>query len=125
MVSPKFQVAFLTNLQRLLSEGSFVATYKSALLLALADISVENGDDVGSALEITTQQIAEKFLTYYWRQSSPFVPRATNVDHFVPWARYPVDLGHNFVLAHSTCNSSKSDHVASAEYLEKWVDRNF
>jgi len=21
------------------------------------------------------------------------------VDHFVPWARYPLDLGHNFVLA--------------------------
>lgn len=48
--------------------------------------------------------------------------QAGNVDHFVPWARYPVDLGHNFVLAHNTCNSSKSDHVASAEYLEKWVE---
>lgn len=22
-------------------------------------------------------------------------------DHFIPWARYPVDLGHNFVLADS------------------------
>ena len=35
------QVAFLANLQRLLAEGSFVATYKHALLLALADLSVE------------------------------------------------------------------------------------
>jgi hypothetical protein len=47
-----------------------------------------------------------------------------HVDHFVPWAKYPVDLGHNFVLAHATCNSSKSDHIAAAEFLDKWVDRN-
>lgn len=47
-----------------------------------------------------------------------------HVDHFVPWAKYPVDLGHNFVLAHPSCNSSKSDHIAAAEFLHKWVDRN-
>lgn len=83
MTSPESQIAFLTNLQRLLSEGSFVATYKYALLLALADISVENGDDVGSELEISTTQIAEKFLTYYWRQSTPFIPRATNIEEAI------------------------------------------
>ena len=26
------------------------------------------------------------------------------VDHFVPWARYPLDLGHNYVLADARCN---------------------
>jgi hypothetical protein len=26
-------------------------------------------------------------------------PAATHVDHFIAWARYPVDLGHNSVLA--------------------------
>lgn len=94
MVSPEFQIAFLTNLKRLLSEGSFVATYKYALLLALADISVENGDDTGSELEITTKQIAEKFGTYSWRQSPPFIPRATDVArHYcckTPVARLPL-----------------------------------
>ncbi len=24
---------------------------------------------------------------------------APHVDHLVPWSRYPVDLGHNFVVA--------------------------
>ena len=32
---------FLRKIQRLLSEGEFVATYKFALLQALADLSVE------------------------------------------------------------------------------------
>src|SRR5207249_557923 len=31
----------------------------------------------------------------------------THVDHFIPWARYPVDLGHNFVLADDRCNTKK------------------
>lgn len=39
------QIKFLTNIQRLLAEGQFVATYKYALLLALADIAIESGDD--------------------------------------------------------------------------------
>lgn len=39
--TPEDQVEFLQNLQRLLSEGLFTATYKYALLLALADIAVE------------------------------------------------------------------------------------
>ena len=29
-------------------------------------------------------------------------PTNTEVDHFIAWARYPVDLGHNFVLADRT-----------------------
>jgi hypothetical protein len=32
--------------------------------------------------------------------------REMEVDHFVPWSRYPRDLGHNFVLAHRSCNGS-------------------
>ena len=47
---PEQQIAFLTNLQRLLSEGSFVATYKYALLMALADIAVERGAEDDSGL---------------------------------------------------------------------------
>ena len=41
-----------------------------------------------------------------------------------PLGKYPVDIGHNFVLAHASVNSSKSDHIASAEFLDKWVERN-
>lgn len=35
------QIRFLLNIQRLLTEGQFTATYKFALLSALADLSVE------------------------------------------------------------------------------------
>jgi hypothetical protein len=279
----------LSNLQRLLSEGQFVATYKYALLLALADIAVEQGGDTDAALNIPTALIAEKFICSYWRQTVPYVPRkssgtaarilrqntnrqaevvrrledmrvrvgpslvavqqdqrrwqslvrsvervvtvmplwklqtvggrpleflyrrsneresvdlnpgvayclrkfhdlitdlvrgawvryirrvnadvletnvdleeflfgseranlgivqpilqeiqngkcfycegginrgSAHVDHFIPWSRYPVDLGHNFVLAHGSCNSSKGDRLAAVDHLKAWVERN-
>ena len=42
----------------------------------------------------------------------------------MPWSRYPLDLGHNFVLAHSTCNSRKGDRLPAVPHLEKWTWRN-
>jgi hypothetical protein len=39
------QLQFLKNIQRLLNEGSFVASYKFALLHALADLAIVKGDD--------------------------------------------------------------------------------
>ncbi|HEY1602810.1 MAG TPA: HNH endonuclease, partial [Pirellulales bacterium] len=56
--------------------------------------------------------------------SSPLRRGASQVDHFIPWSRYPVDLGHNFVLAHDSCNAAKADHVASTEHLASWRERN-
>lgn len=50
--------------------------------------------------------------------------KKVHVDHFLPWSRYPRDLGHNFVLADSMCNTHKSDHLASVEHLEHWCQRN-
>jgi 5-methylcytosine-specific restriction endonuclease McrA len=47
-----------------------------------------------------------------------------DVDHFVPFATYPRDLGHNFVLAHAKCNNSKSDTLAARIHLERWLERN-
>ena len=46
------------------------------------------------------------------------------VDHFIPWRRYALDLGHNFVLAHRSCNSSKSDLLAAEDHLANWAERN-
>lgn len=71
------QVRFLQNIQRILDEGSFVATYKFALLLALADLSIEQGDDLGSALVLPASDIAERFVRYYWRQAVPFPSPST------------------------------------------------
>lgn len=47
-----------------------------------------------------------------------------DVDHFIPWSKYPRDLAHNFVLAHQKCNRSKSDMLAAHVHLEKWIHRN-
>ena len=46
------------------------------------------------------------------------------VGHFIPWSRYRSDLGHNFVLAHQSCNRDKLDRLAGLEYLDRWTKRN-
>ena len=66
------QIQFLTNLQRLLSEGVFTATYKYALLLSLADLAVETTGEAESTLVVDTRTLAEKFIQYYWRQTLPY-----------------------------------------------------
>lgn len=285
--SPEEQIDFLRRFQRLLMEGQFTASYKFALLLAIADLCVLKGDDSGTTLELQVSDIAEKFIELYWQQCRPFqseshstgnilqqntggqaavikkIVAAQNdfggslsrlkltapdlwrsltrsvkrvviemplwklqtvgaerldflyenldtstrsitlkrgvafcfrayygmlkdlihgawvrfvqklnadqlgsisdlstflfdhersslepyrkiledvqkrqcfychkrlrahaeVDHFIPWSRYPTDLGHNFVLAHRSCNNAKSDYLASEQHLESWSHR--
>lgn len=281
--SAEAQVAFLQNIQRLLAEGSFTATYKFALLLALADLAVERGEDSDAPLTLSTRDIAGAMIRLYWRQAMPYPssddgvlrqntkgqaeivtsiirargtaegslaaittrpaawerlvrsvdrvvremplwrlqqvgaerldflyahePGATairlqpgaayclrafhgliselvrgawvgfvrrqnlgmigepadlagflfgtergdlgrlqpllrqvqagacfycsrplagpgEVDHFIPWSRYPIDLGHNLVLAHAACNRAKSRYLAAVPHLEAWAERN-
>lgn len=284
--TPQEQIEFLQKVQRLLSDGLFVASYKFALLRALADLAVLKGNDSGDELELTASEIAEGFVELYWRQTRPFcgpgqpegqvlrqntgqqaaivrriasiqtevrgslpllksqhsewkglvseiagvvsdmplwklqrvgdevvdflypntgcgrtirlrpgvayclrqfygilrnliegawvayvrnlnlnvlgqstdigsflfgversglevyrpllleiqkgscfycheaLRQTGEVDHFVPWSRYPVDLGHNFVLAHRVCNAKKRDHLAAEPHLAAWRERN-
>jgi hypothetical protein len=283
---PGFQLRFLKELQRILQEGRFTATYKFALVHALADLSVEMGEDTGDELDLPVIAIARRFTELYWRQVAPWpgreqtdvlaqnrgrqatvvrvvkearvtygdridrlraeadawddltnrvrntvrempllklqtvgeesreflyenriegrgdratitlepgiaycfrrfhplvvelaqggwarfvrrenaeligqrtdlreflfgAPRANleavrkplvelqnggcfycgralgsavEVDHFVPWSRYPVDLGHNFVAVHDHCNRAKADHLSAEEHLARWVE---
>lgn len=68
------QIRFLVNLQRLLDEGQFVASYKFALLLALAELSIEQGDDSGGRLRrptTTTSALIALAATSHRRTSSP------------------------------------------------------
>jgi len=288
MASAEQQIQFLNSIQRVLDEGQFTSTYKYALLLAIADICVEEGNRAAeSELEIPVERIAEMFVTYYWRQSAPYTHpggdpgghvllqnpkkqaeivsqlkrerdrhgeallpllhdqrsrerivrgvakvvgkmpldklqnvgsgkemflyddsdvsksikllsgvcycfrthhtlirnlvrgawlhlvrrlnggvlgeeadlhdfmfggertlltpvrpllrelqqdkcfycgerltgQKVEVDHFIPWSRYPVDLGHNFVLADERCNRNKSDTLAATAHLEHWLDQ--
>lgn len=284
--TPQEQIEFLQKVQRLLSEGLFVASCKFALLRALADLAVLKGDDSGDELELSIAEIAEVFVELYWRQARPFcgagdpqgrvlrqntggqatvvqklvavqnefrgslpliktdrggwtrlvgdvskvicemplwklqrvgdevvdflylnaeqggtiklrpgvafclrrfygilrnlvegawinyvrnqnlevlghstdlgaflfgaersslevyrpilldlqadscfycrrsLGRTGDVDHFIPWSRYPVDLGHNFVLTHRTCNGRKRDYLAAEPHLAAWTQRN-
>jgi hypothetical protein len=70
--SPEAQVTFLQRLQRIAEEGDFTATYKFALLIALAELAVERGSDDGAALALKTSWIAEKFVELYWQQTLPY-----------------------------------------------------
>ena len=70
---PERQVQFLVNVRRLLSDGSFVATYKFALLLSLAELAVEGVDETTESVSVSTRDLAEKFIGFYWRQVLPWV----------------------------------------------------
>ncbi|EGF30772.1 hypothetical protein IMCC9480_791 [Oxalobacteraceae bacterium IMCC9480] len=47
-----------------------------------------------------------------------------DVDHFIPWSRYPRDTALNFVLAHKKCNTDKRDLLAGGAHLDRWLERN-
>lgn len=66
-------IRFLQDIQALLEDGQFVATYKFALLIALADLAVESGVIDDRPIELPVRSIAEKFIEYYWQQSAPFM----------------------------------------------------
>src|SRR5688572_25388391 len=72
MSPPIGQLEFLTKVQRILNEGLFVASYKYALLLALAELSVEKPIVEDGTLRIELDELAERFITLYWRQVAPF-----------------------------------------------------
>ncbi|MCQ8890450.1 HNH endonuclease [Pseudoalteromonas carrageenovora] len=46
------------------------------------------------------------------------------IDHFIPFARYANDLGHNFVAAHRACNNNKRDFLAAQKHRERWQNQN-
>ncbi|MBM3348068.1 MAG: HNH endonuclease, partial [Betaproteobacteria bacterium] len=71
-MTDRSDLQLLRQLQRLLDEGQFSATYKYALLQALADLAVERPPDPDGGLRLPIAAIAEKFLEYYWRQALPF-----------------------------------------------------
>ena len=46
------QLAFLQDLQRLLDEGQFVASYKFALLMAIAELCLEREPEADGSLKL-------------------------------------------------------------------------
>lgn len=50
-------------------------------------------------------------------------PAQSEVDHFMPWSRYPDDGLDNFVVADRTCNGSKGSSLAAHAHLGRWTRR--
>jgi 5-methylcytosine-specific restriction endonuclease McrA len=50
-------------------------------------------------------------------------PAEAEVDHFLPWSRYPDDGLDNYVVADKRCNGWKSSSLAASEHLSQWADR--
>jgi hypothetical protein len=48
---------------------------------------------------------------------------SVEVDHFLPWSRWPDDALDNLVAAHRGCNNSKRDALASVEHVGRWARR--
>lgn len=76
--SPEEQLAFLTKLQRVFAEGEFSSTYKFALLIALAELAVELGQDNTESLPLSNKIIASKFIDLYWQQAAPYSVQQTD-----------------------------------------------
>ena len=58
--------------QALLADGGFSATYKYALLHAIADLCVDSEPAADGSLTLTVDRLAGKFIELYWRQTSIF-----------------------------------------------------
>jgi hypothetical protein len=54
----------------------------------------------------------------------PVRPSDADVDHFVPWSRSPLNAIDNLVVADRRVNGNKRDHLAAADHVQRWRDRN-
>jgi hypothetical protein len=66
------QARFVGNLQRLLTEGEFVNTYKFALLISLARWATEN-PTYDEKVPLDVRALAPHFAELYWPHVQPFV----------------------------------------------------
>ena len=70
---PSDLVRFAEKLIGLLDQGSFVSTYKYAVLLGLMDLCLEQGGRDGAPpAMVTTRQLARKVIGLYWPHTRPF-----------------------------------------------------
>jgi hypothetical protein len=48
----------------------------------------------------------------------------SQVDHFLPWSRYPDDSLDNLLLAHDRCNREKLHFLADLDFGRRWRERS-
>ena len=51
------------------------------------------------------------------------IAKDAEVDHFVPWSKFPNDAIENLVLACKKCNGKKSDYLCVPQFVERWLSR--
>ena len=129
---------FLTKLQRILNEGLFVASYKYRLLLALAELSVEKEAAADGTLRIELGELAERFITLYWRQVAPFGGpgmlaqntgrQAAVINKIAAFRTSAPTLAVARIRKEwpkLVCEVGRLlDMLAAVGHLERWVDRN-
>ena len=65
-------IAFAEKMITLLNTGAKNTTYKYAVLIGLLDLVFEAEVKDQAAIKFTTENLAEKVLALYWRQSTPY-----------------------------------------------------
>ncbi|MCX5787377.1 MAG: HNH endonuclease [Elusimicrobia bacterium] len=45
------------------------------------------------------------------------------IDHFIPWARYPDNGIDNLVVAHDRCNGAKKAFLACSDHVRHWAEK--
>ena len=109
MTTPEFQLTFLNKIQRLFAEGDFSASYKYALLIAIADIAVEVGRDDDQPLVIPHRSLGAKFIDLYWQQSAPFKNNALLIQNNGTQAAVISHISHFRGQSHATTpNAARS-----------------
>ncbi len=79
----------------------------------------DNRNSITQAVDVLKEiQQGECFYCHKPIKSNP------EVDHFIPFSKYSNDLAHNFVLAHKSCNGSKSDYLAALPHRDNWESQN-
>ena len=56
--------------------------------------------------------------------AGPLTAGPSEVDHFLPWSRYPDDGLDNLVLAHDSCNLKKLHFLADLDFGRRWHQRS-
>ncbi|OYQ74337.1 HNH endonuclease [Wohlfahrtiimonas sp. G9077] len=70
--SAEEQLDFLQKIHLILETGNTTSTYKFALLLAITNLAITQGEDSNQTLTLSYKDIAEQFIIQYWKQSLPF-----------------------------------------------------
>jgi hypothetical protein len=82
------------------------------------------GADRGNVRAITGALLELQKGRCFYRPHVLLDAKTAEVDHFIPWAKYPCDAVTNFVLASPTANAKKKDYLPAVEYLDRWHNRN-